>query len=277
MDAAFMETLGFELGDTVRINRANLRQDLTKIIVTAEADTIDWRAQMDRVERAFQRDSVLYTVVGRSTVAEGGRSMIFVPVGDGLKPVYTQSVAITDGIDYSSELIYDHVEFSLTSPRCADAFRDLAKKMVASSIGGIGAAGFAFVMDTSEADNMLRTIRMLDNLYPIAFAAAAIMGGFFPGLIVLQSDREASIMRVLGTTKKRTRLMLTLEQTVLCLAGFVCGVFVLLMINGVLPGTVTRQLGVYAALHFAMCIAGAVICAVVITRRRILELLQVKE
>jgi ABC-type antimicrobial peptide transport system permease subunit len=203
--------------------------------------------------------------------------MIFVPVGDGLKPVYTQSVAIKEGIDYTSELTYDHVEFSLTSPRCADEFRDLAKKMVASSIGGIGSAGFAFVMDTSEADNMLRTIRMLDNLYPIAFAVAAIMGGFFPGLIVMQSDREASIMRVLGTTKKRTRLMLTLEQTVLCLAGFVCGVFVLLMINGVLPAAVTSQLGVYTALHFAMCVAGALVCAVIVTRRRILELLQVKE
>jgi ABC-type antimicrobial peptide transport system permease subunit len=103
------------------------------------------------------------------------------------------------------------------------------------------------------------------------------MGGLFPGLIVMQADREASIMRVLGTTKKRTRLMLTLEQTVLCLAGFVCAVFVLLMINGVLPAAVTRPLGMYAALHFAMCVAGAVICAVVITRRRILELLQVKE
>jgi hypothetical protein len=49
------------------------------------------------------------------------------------------------------------------------------------------------------------------------------------------------------------------------------------MINGVLPAPVTRPLGLYAALHLAMCVAGAVICAVIVTRRRILELLQVKE
>jgi hypothetical protein len=277
MDSAFMETLGVELGDTVRINRANLRQDLTQIIVTAEVDTIDWREQVDWVERAFQKASVLYTVVGQLAVAEGSRSMIYVPVGDGLNPVYTQAVAIADAIDYSSELTFDRVEFSLTSPRNADKFSELAKKMVSASIGSIGAAGFTFVMDTSEADNILRTINMLDNLYPIAVAVAAIMGSLFPGLIVMQADREAAIMCVLGTTKKRTRLMLTLEQTVLCLGGFVCAVLVLLMINGVLPATVTGPLAVYAALHFAMCIAGALVCAVIVTRRRILELLQVKE
>ena len=134
-----------------------------------------------------------------------------------------------------------------------------------------------FVMDTSEADNTLRTINMLSAIYPIAVAAAAILSGLFPGLIVMQSDREASIMRVLGTTKKRTRAILLTEQALLCAFGLLCAAGLLLIINRKLPGDSAAPLIAYGALQLAACAAGATLCAVTVTRRRPLELLQVKE
>ena len=118
---------------------------------------------------------------------------------------------------------------------------------------------------------------MWDGFCPIAVVAAAIMGGLFPGLIVMQLDREASIMRVLGTTKKRTRAMLVLEQILLCIAGVFCAVALLLVINGIVMALYTRTLTAYSALHITACAAGALTCAVIITKRRVLELLQVKE
>ena len=132
-------------------------------------------------------------------------------------------------------------------------------------------------MDTSEADNALRTINLLSALYPIAIAAAAIMGGLFPGLIVMQSDREAATMRALGTTKKRTRAFLIIEQALLCAAGLILAAGLLLVINGSLPAESALPLAAYAVLQLAACSAGALTCAVVVTRRRILELLQVRE
>ena len=94
---------------------------------------------------------------------------------------------------------------------------------------------------------------------------------------IMQSDREASIMRVLGTTKKRTRTMLVSEQSVLCLFGIFCAIALLLAINGILLAAHAKPLSAYASLQLASCTTGAMVCAVVITRRRVLELLQVKE
>jgi hypothetical protein len=48
-------------------------------------------------------------------------------------------------------------------------------------------------------------------------------------------------------------------------------------VNGTAILSVAKPLGLYCALHIVGCAAGVVICAIVITRRRILELLQVKE
>jgi ABC-type antimicrobial peptide transport system permease subunit len=132
-------------------------------------------------------------------------------------------------------------------------------------------------MDMSEADNLNQTIKLLNTLYPIAIAAAVIMSGLFPGLIVMQSDREASILRVLGTTKRRTRVLLVAEQAALCLLGQLCAAAVLLSINGTSIAAHAATLGITAVVLLSGCIAGALVCAVIVTRRRILELLQVKE
>jgi len=96
-------------------------------------------------------------------------------------------------------------------------------------------------------------------------------------LIVHMAAREVSIMRALGTTKKRTRVILALEQVFLCLLGLLCAAALLLIINGESLITYAAPLGLYAAVHFAASAACALTCAVIITHRRILELLQVKE
>jgi ABC-type antimicrobial peptide transport system permease subunit len=104
-----------------------------------------------------------------------------------------------------------------------------------------------------------------------------LIGGILPGLIVIQSAREASIMRVLGTSKKRTRIMLILEQLILCLFGMIVALILLAALNGTAILNIAEPLGLYCALHIAGCAAGVAVCSIVITRRRILELLQVKE
>jgi len=272
-----MDALGVIPGDKVRLNKAELLSDLYRGIVTADGNDDVRREQTERVERRFNDASAFFTVVGHYS-SSGGQNTVFVPVASGLSPVYTQAAVFGGNpVNYTDELTFDFVECVLASTEQAEEFSEFAKKKVAASIGGMGAAGFNFVMDMSEAANMQRTLTLLDGLYPIAVAAALILGGLFPGLIVMQSDREAAVMRVLGTTRKRTRSVLVLHQVILCAAGLACAVLLLLIINGLLLLMAGKSLASYAGAHLIACAAGALTFAVVLTRRRILEMLQVKE
>ena len=96
-------------------------------------------------------------------------------------------------------------------------------------------------------------------------------------LFIMRKRKEYAIMRVLGTTKKRARAMLVSEQAALFACGLLCAAAALLVIHGLVLAAYKSQLLSYTALHLAACSTGALICAVIITRRRPLELLQVKE
>ncbi len=112
-------------------------------------------------------------------------------------------------------------------------------------------------------------------LFPITVAAAVLIGVFGSLLVILRSVQEAAFLRILGITKVRARCMLVLEQTILCAAGIVLVMGGLALYD---PGQLARGIGTFAAcfgLYFMGCVCGA--AAVQITRRRPLELLQVKE
>jgi hypothetical protein len=111
----------------------------------------------------------------------------------------------------------------------------------------------------------------------IAVTAALLIGGFLCCLVIVQSSKEAAIMRIQGTTKRKTRAILTLEQLLLSIAGLVIGAFGLLAYKGPELSVVAVQLGLFAGLYFAVILGSAVICSVLATRRNVLELLQTKE
>ncbi len=171
-----------------------------------------------------------------------------------------------------SVLYLDPAEYRLSDCQRADEFRDYAKETIDKIRNSVP----VFLMDTSEADNIYKAYRLIGTLYPIAMVVALLLGGALPGMMVIQTVREASIMRVLGTTKKRTRIILILEQLILCLFGMIVALILLTALNGTAVLNIAKPLG-FCALHIIGCAAGVVVCSVVITRRRILELLQVKE
>jgi hypothetical protein len=268
MEGGLMDALGVGLGGTVRINSMSDWWDLRNLHfpplegIPSGQTQEELQAREEAFERAVDGLSVYYTVVGRVT-SGAAPNTVFVPVTVGIEPVLSEEGQI-----------FDFAEFTLASPRYAQEFRAFAS---ARAVGTVGDIGSPFVMDMSEADNLHRTLGLLNALYPIAIAAAVAMAGLFPGLIVMQSDRVASIMRALGTTKRRTRAMFVAEQAALCAAGLLCATALLLAANGVVLALYTGTLTAYAALHLLACATGALACAVIITRRRVLELLQVKE
>ena len=71
--------------------------------------------------------------------------------------------------------------------------------------------------------------------------------------------------------------MLSLEQVILCLLGLLCAAAGLIGLKGAALQPVSGLLWLYAAAHFCLCILGTAMAAVSVTRRNVLELLQVKE
>jgi len=131
------------------------------------------------------------------------------------------------------------------------------------------------IMDTAEADNIYMIYRLIEILYPIALIVAVLIGSILPALIIMQNAKEASLLRVLGTSKTRTRVILLLEPIILCIVGMLIAVVMLYFANhGRLP---PEALSIYCSLHFAGCIIGTSVVSGKVTKRNVLELLQVKE
>jgi ABC-type antimicrobial peptide transport system permease subunit len=135
----------------------------------------------------------------------------------------------------------------------------------------------SYYTDVSELENVRRVRDLLTSLFPIAVTAALLIGAVVPILIIIQSSKEAAIMRVLGTTKKRTIVILALEQIILCILGIVIATGVLLIYNAGLFILSGSTLAVCALIYLVASIMAAIIAAAATTNKKALELLQVKE
>ena len=58
-------------------------------------------------------------------------------------------------------------------------------------------------INTGGLSNIRRIRTLLDSLFPIAVAAAVLIGVFGPLLVILQSAQEAAFLRILGRSEER--------------------------------------------------------------------------
>ena len=125
------------------------------------------------------------------------------------------------------------------------------------------------------------SIALMEVLYPVTLLLSLLTTAGIAVLFVMTSAREAAIMRVQGTTKRRSRVMLALQTAVTSLAGLLLGLGGALAYTGrtrpeLLAGLVGASV-LCAMLYLLAAIAGAVLSAVSVTARNPLELLQVRE
>ena len=144
-------------------------------------------------------------------------------------------------------------------------------------IGHSISSGRLFVMDTSKLDSIANTMRLMDILFPIAVAAALLIVCFMCCLLILKSMKDAAIMRILGVTKGKTRAVLVLEQSVLCIIGIAIGLVAMLGFNRFEFDVAFCQLLFIAVLVFVSHLLCGIICSSLATRKPPLELLSVKE
>ena len=243
------EELGYTLGSTVELTSLNR---LSYIAMSQPGLT-----QEELLEAYHEQTSKLH-VIG---IAEETGMRVYAHVQN------WDRCSSAIGMAY---LPLDLAEYTLNDYHTATEFRSWAWRLTSGTAA-------RFSMETQEADRIYQTYRLLELLYPIAFALALILGGVLPAGVILQTAREASLLRVLGTTKRRTRAMLSLEQLFLCFIGLCLAVAALVIAKGSALTAVAGLIAAYAAAHLLACAAGAEAAAVSVTRRNVLELLQVKE
>ena len=120
---------------------------------------------------------------------------------------------------------------------------------------------------------MAQNLDLLRLLHPIAIIVAAIISLTLAAIVLLQSTKNAAIMRALGITKSQTAISLSLEYLISAIIGTMIGIAAAMMVRGYFNADAM----VAALPYFLGAAVGAVGGAVYIAGRPPLELLQVRE
>lgn len=218
----------------------------------------------EELAAAAEQDAQLYKVVGVVQSKDTNvNANIFTGINNDTQSVYGQDYPIS----YS--------EFKMADNERIDYMNKILEEQ--KKQGNQYAPMASYHIDAEAFENIKRVRNLLESLFPIAVAAVVLIGVFSPGLVILQSAKEAAFLRILGVTKKRTRCMLVSEQIILCIAGIVLVAGGMALYNSGLFARGVQTLAACWALYLLGCICGASIAAVQVTRHRVLELLQVKE
>ncbi|MBR5702572.1 MAG: type II toxin-antitoxin system mRNA interferase toxin, RelE/StbE family [Oscillospiraceae bacterium] len=171
-----------------------------------------------------------------------------------------------------SKFELDIAEYTVADYQQAAEFRKYVQEQLEQSWSTI-----KFTMDTSYADRIYKIHRLIESLYPLAVAAALLLGGVLPGLIVLHGSKEISILRALGVQARDCVLLYTLSQVLCAMAGLVLGIAMVLVVVRPEIGGVIVPFALYLAAHLAACALGSGVFAWLCARKRVLEQLQAKE
>lgn len=246
------EELGVKLGEEITLISEDLYSFMPQIYAEEE------------LEFAIARAGKPYKVVGiLKSQDKDINAGIFGAINQSSENLYSQPFSV------------DYCEFTLADNGKLAELESLMEEWRNKSIQYSPMASYH--VDSEALENARRIRDLLESLFPIAVAAAVLIGLFGPGLVLLQSAQEAASLRILGVTKKRARCMLVFEQLVLSIAGIVLVAGVLALFCPGLFAKGAETLVFCWALYFLGCICGALTAAVEVTRRKALELMQVKE
>ena len=255
MSGGTAEMLGFALGDLVRVEETGYTSRLTR-----ELDK--WQTDEDWIEALEVRDQrrPRMRLVGLIR-SENYDNTLYIPV-TAWKHFYW----------ISNQLTLDLVEYSLVDYHEAEEFREYAKEVL-SHVQNI----VKLELDTSYADRIYKIHRLIETLYPLTIAAALLLGGILPGLTVLHSSKEISILRALGVKTGNCVGIYAIVQILCAFGGLLLGFVLVLVIQRPELGTVLKPFGVYLAAHLAACALGSGVFAWLCARKHVLAQLQAKE
>jgi ABC-type lipoprotein release transport system permease subunit len=114
-------------------------------------------------------------------------------------------------------------------------------------------------------------------LYPVTVIVAVLIGLGLSLLLVMQSARDAAILRVLGVPTGRVRRMYSLQQLLLSLFGVFMGLVGVAILRNEATALLEKQLIFGVILFLGGALLGAIFGVYLTTNKNPLALLQVKE
>lgn len=247
------ETLGISSGDEIAL-LSDSRYAALRAVHKDDAELL----------AAEEEEAVMYKVIGIIQSAGGTAGAgIFAGIKGPVEDIYSQPFP------------FGYCECRLADNRELEALNRFLMNLKNTDTKYAPMA--SFYIDSEALEDIVRVRSLLEGLFPIAVAAALLIGLAGHGLVILQSAKEAAFLRILGVTKKRARCMLASEQLLLCMIGIALVAGGLVLYSPELFARNARTLAVCYVLYFAGCLCGVTAAAVQVTRHKLLELLQVKE
>ncbi len=122
---------------------------------------------------------------------------------------------------------------------------------------------------------MEQNLSLMEKLYPFTMLISGLIGGTLNFLLILNQSKESALLRMLGVSKKSTRVMHMAQTFALSL----CGVGLGIVLVGIIRGFAMIRLPLLWAIliYLAGVLLGSLISTFVNTKRQPMELLQVKE
>ena len=180
-----------------------------------------------------------------------------------------------------NSLLYSVAEFVIDTTRNRELPEFRARMETFFARGNVGIVDLELLFWDGELTQVVepleKNLLLMSILYPVTVAVSTLIAAGLAALLLFQAAREAAIMRVLGTTKSRARVMLCGEQLSLCLMGLLLGLAMLVVLRQDASAVLAGPALVCAGLYLAGAFFGAVFSAISVTNRMPLELLQVKE
>lgn len=144
-----------------------------------------------------------------------------------------------------------------------------------------GTRPLRFILWDEELQSVIKPLEenlsLMAILYPVTIVLSVLIAFVLCLLLVMQNAKDAAILRVLGTIRPHVRVVLTGHQAFLSLFGLVLGLVGLAILQRDPAAMLSSQALVSAGLYLAGALLGSLIGAIFVTRRKPLELLQVKE
>ncbi len=252
----FADMFGIQPGDEIGLLSDSMYYVLEQLC--KDKDT-------NMIEEEALRNTVMYKVVGIITSGdENVSSGIVTGMNTGAEDVYGQPFP------------FGYSEFTLTDNEKLVELKSMMDEEQKESQKEYAPMA-SFHIDSESLKNIIRIRDLLVALFPVAVAAAIIIGMFGSGMVIIQSAQESAFLRVLGVTKKRVRFILVFRQIILCAIGICIVAGGLYLFFPEMSARSSRTLAACLGLYFAGSLFGAAVAAVHVTRHRVLELLQVKE
>jgi ABC-type lipoprotein release transport system permease subunit len=254
LGSAIAETYGIIPGDRISLMSNRLYFALAQIYRDDEA----------QLAAAVEQQSTIFRVAGVIETENAAVSFgVFAPSNGYAERVYGQPFAI------------EYIEFILADNERLDELRALLGRQII--INRESAPAASYHIDSTALENIKLVRDLLIQFFPIAVTAAVLIGMLGPILLIMQSEKEAALLRVLGVTKKRVRCMLMFEQIGLCVIGMFLATGVLVLYNSMMFSRNAGTLAICVALYVIGCICAALGTSIKVTKRRVLVLLQTKE